>query len=229
MSDELFEAIESHDASRVAKALSGGLDPNVPLTKPPYWTALEAAIEEVFHDGPADVTLEIVKLLVKNGANVNAWDSKRHLNPLLAAVYWHNRDVVSLLLEAGSDPNAVNCFNETALSLAVEDDECEIARMLLERDATMIDRSGGVGAITPLGRAAQNLSLTMIRLLLSFGANIHATDADGRLPHNYLPPRDPSNAEVRDEALKLLSIEATMNPLHPQPPSGASSPADGDA
>lgn len=206
MSDELFQAIRAHDVNQVANLLSAGADPNAALTVAPHWRPLEAAVEEEYHGGPADVVLEIVKLLVQHGADVNAWDDEQHLNPLLAAVYWHNRDVAALLLAAGSDPNAVNCANETALLLAVEDDDCEMARIILEHGGSaMIDYCGGIGGITPLARAALNFSLPMIKLLIGAGADINATDSDDRLPRDYVRHYAP-NAEALDEALALLSV-----------------------
>lgn len=207
MPDDLFEAIEAHDAPRVGALLAAGADPDAVSTAPPHWKPLEAAIEAVYHGGPVQTMNEIVRLLVQHGADVNAWDDARHLTPLLAAVYWHNHEAARLLLAAGGDPGAINGADETALLMAVEDDDTEMARLLLAHGAAaLIDRSGGVGGITPLGRAALNFSVSMIRLLLGEGARIDAADSDGRLPRDYLPARDAANGATWDEALELLSV-----------------------
>lgn len=206
MSEELFQAIEAHDVTWVANQLSAGADPNAALMTAPYWRPLGAAIEQDYHDAPAHVVLEIVKLLVQHGADVNAWDHERRLNPFLSAVYWKNCEVAALLLAIGSDPNVINCDNETALLMAAELDDCEMARIILDHGGgARIDAPGGLISLTPLGHAAQNVSLPMIKLLLSAGADIYAADVDG-IPRNYLRLKNAPSAEALDEAFALLSV-----------------------
>lgn len=208
MSDELFEAISQHDISKVASLLEQGTDPNTASSETPHWHALEAAIEEVYHGGPPNTMLQIIKLLIESGADINAWDSDQHLNPLLAAVYWDNREAAKLILEAGSDPNVVNDYRDSPLSMAVEKDDVEMAKMLLQYGAgESIDRIGGVSGYTPLGQAAANLNLPMIELLLDHGADTEALDGDSQTARRYLPPRDESDPEVWDTALELLSLQ----------------------
>jgi ankyrin repeat protein len=206
MSDELFRAIELHDPRRVASLLAQGSDPNATLTKPPRWRPLEAAIEEVYHGGSPRVMLEIIKLLIQHGADVNAWDDKQHLTPLLAALYWDNREAARLLLDAGADPTVVNGYRETPLRMAVEKDDVEMAAELLRRGADKtINLIGGFDGYTPLGLAAANLNLPMIELLIEAGADPELLDGDGDTARDHMPPREKSDPEVWDAALELLA------------------------
>jgi uncharacterized protein len=204
--DDLFEAIQQHDAERVGFLLSAGADPNALSVGSPRWHPLEAAIEEVYHDGPPDVMLEIIRRLVQHGADVNAWDDEHRLTPLLAAVYWGNRAAARLLLEAGAHPNVVNRDRESPLSLAVEQDDPETVALLLRHGARDIDRVGGVSGMTPLAMAASNLSLPILKLLLDAGADPEQQDTDNSVARNYLPPREQSDPEAWDTALEMLSF-----------------------
>jgi len=69
-----------------------------------------------------------------------------------------------------------------------------------------IDTPGDFAGLTPLGRAASNLNLAMIQLLLESGADPEARDRDDQTARDYLPPRDKSDPEVWDTALELLSV-----------------------
>jgi len=210
MSDEIFKAIKQHDARQVAALLSQGADPNARSTQPPQWRPLDCVIEETDHGGPQEVILEIMRLLIQHGADVNAWaDDKHCYNPLLAAVTWKNREAVKLLLEAGADPNVFNCFSESPLAGAVEEDDLEMAALLLRHGANKtIDMPAGITGFTPLGRAASNLSLPMIELLLEAGADPEALDVDQQTARDYLPERDKSDPEVWDAALELLALQS---------------------
>lgn len=208
MSDDIFKAIDQHDVNRVASLLSQGSDPNAVLMEPPGWRPLEAAIEEVYHGGSPEVMQEIIRLLIQHGADVNAWDAKHHLNPLLAAIYWNNKDAARLLLEAGADPNVVNSDTESPLSMAVEQNDLDTAVLLLRHGAdSTVNTYGGFGGMTPLGRAALNLSVPMIKLLLEAGADPEALDVDRLTAREYLPPRDKSDAEAWDTALEMLALQ----------------------
>jgi uncharacterized protein len=209
MSRDLFNAIDAHDFERFASILKAGADPNEPLDLKPYWRPLEAVIEEVHHDGPPETMLEMLKLLIRHGADVNVWDARHAMTPLLFAAYWDNRDAVRALLEAGADPNVESNEGLSPLRWAVEAGDREMTSLLLRHDARRsIDKYGGFAGFTPLAIAARRLDLPMIELLLEAGANAEALDSDGRTAREHLPPRDKSNPQVWDAALELLARQS---------------------
>lgn len=204
MSAPIFEAIYQHDAGRVAELLSSGTDPNALLDEQPYWAPLEAAIEEVDFGAP----MEIVQLLIQHGADVNAWDKEHTLTPLLAATKWNNREAIKLLLAAGADPNVTNTERVSPLRWAIENDDLEIATLLLRHGADKtIDSLGGFEGVPPLALAASKLNLSIIELLLKAGANPEAPDQDGDAPRYHLPPRDSCDPDTWDSALEVLSLQ----------------------
>lgn len=209
MRSALFNAIDAHDVKQVASVLSNGANPNEQLSEPPHWRPLEAVIEEVEHDCPTEVALEIIRLLIKHGADVNAWDDAHTVTPLLAAVYWENRDAIRLLLEAGADPNVESDEGQLPLRWAIERDDIEMAQLLLRHGAhKTINVFGGFCGWTPLGMACRKLNLPMIAMLISAGADPEAVDEDGRTAREHLPPRDRSDPDAWDSALELLSLRS---------------------
>ena len=203
MSTELIEAVKHQDLNRVAALLAQGADPNVGQTEWPYWTPLGAAIEELDNGG----SMEMLHLLLKNGADVNGWDSDHQATPLLMAMFRNNKEVMRMLLEAGADPNAVGAEGDSPLRWAAENDDLEMAKLFLQFGADKtINKFGGFSRSTPLGLAAGNLSIPMIELLLNAGADPEAPDDDDEPARESLPPREFSDPEVWDTALELLSL-----------------------
>ena len=88
-----------------------------------YWdeTPLMYAVEKS--------NLEIVKILLDNGADVNAKDD--YVNTaLILAVYGENIEKIQLLLSAGADVNIKNRNGETILMTAIEKNNTEIVELL---------------------------------------------------------------------------------------------------
>jgi ankyrin repeat protein len=90
--EELFDAARRGDRARVARLLDGGLDVN---TKGRYdATALTFAADKG--------RLEVVRLLVERGADVNVQDTFYRSRPMQWALYNDHFDVVLYLLAKGS-------------------------------------------------------------------------------------------------------------------------------
>lgn len=202
MSDELFEAIDHHDSKRVEALLSTGADPNAALSQPPEWTPLGAAIEELEFGGSVDV----VRLLVAHGADVNAPYVGTKLAPLHAAMFSENIEVIELILDAGANPNALSDEDRSPLRFAVERDALDMAALFLRHGAVAtIDNSGGFCGETALGMAARKANLAMIQLLVGAGASVAAKDSDGRTALEHLPPRATLDSQTWDAAIELLA------------------------
>jgi uncharacterized protein len=213
MPPDVFQAIDQHDVARLSLLLSQGADPNQILNEPPFWQPLEAAIEEIEHGAPMDVVLSMIKLLIRYGADVNAWDRDRELTPLLKALYFpivnsqeqRPTDIVRLLLESGADPNVESGEGLTPLKWAVARSDSGLVTDMLQRGAgRTINKAGGSCGCTPLQFAADKLDLPIMRLLLKAGADPDAPDIDGRKARQHLPARNPSNQRAWDEAYELL-------------------------
>lgn len=203
MSTEIFEAIDQQDIDRISSLLENGYDPNTILEKSPYWRPLEAAIEEI---GLYDGSIEIVRILLRFGADPNAWDGQHRVTPLHSAIRYNNKEAIQLLLEAGANPNAVSNLGESALSWAVEQNDYEMVKLFLRfgADKTINEFTPPCG-YTPLTMAARQMNVKMIELLLSAGADPNALDEDCCTALMRLPPREFFNPKIWDKALELLT------------------------
>ncbi|XP_062394958.1 B-cell lymphoma 3 protein [Sardina pilchardus] len=78
---------------------------------------------------------EQVKLLLKNGADINAVDNKSGRSPLMHAVEANSMEMVNLLIECGCDVNAQSYSGNTALHSACGRGYIEAVRTLLKNGA----------------------------------------------------------------------------------------------
>lgn len=198
--DELINAIEEQDLNRLAALLEEGADPNRGLPRHPESLPLHVAVEEVSLGGP----LETITLLLRHGAHPDGEGDRRSATPLMLAIMHGLREVIYLLLTAGADPNLVSDEGVSALRLAVEQKDVEMASTLLRSGAgSSIDGYGGPSGMSALGRASSNLDLPMIEILIAAGADPDALDADHRSARDRLPRRE-TNPSSWDKAMSLL-------------------------
>jgi euchromatic histone-lysine N-methyltransferase len=90
-----------------------------------------------------------------------------------------------LLLDYGADVNMLGWTNSNALARAAKEGHAAIAKHLLERGANPKAHSAG-GCWDPLVCAAQSMSIEMVRLLLSHGADAARTDDGVNVLHGAL-------------------------------------------
>jgi ankyrin repeat protein len=154
-SQELFNAIELNNHSKVSTLLDEGADANgknhmdqTPLMRAVIFGAYECAkvlIEKgakvgakqiandstALHDVAAEAlgTAKMAKLLIQAGADVNAKTSGGY-TPLLVAAGRGKTEVVKVLLEAGADVHATGESGYTALLLAQSRGYLETARLI---------------------------------------------------------------------------------------------------
>ena len=81
-------------------------------------------------------SLEIARLLVNSGANVNVTDNEGS-TPLHAAARSGYRDIAELLLESGASLDVRNKIQQTPLHVACGNGRLDVSRFLIDRGSDM--------------------------------------------------------------------------------------------
>ncbi|KAK7484865.1 hypothetical protein BaRGS_00023908 [Batillaria attramentaria] len=83
--------------------------------------------------------IQVCRLLLRHGANVNATTNTGHATPLQRAAYMGHQSVVQLLLQHKADPLAVDTDGMTALHKAVERGHEDTVKLLLTSSPALKD------------------------------------------------------------------------------------------
>jgi ankyrin repeat protein len=158
------------------------------------------------HTGAWYGVVEVVGLLLEEGANVNARD-KQKWTPLHIGARTGHIGVVRLLLEKGANINmqaSTEC-GRTALHLAIWEGHVEMVRLLLDKgaNASVAQRSDGS---TPLHLATYFGYIDAVRVLLEKGANVDQTNDQGLTPLHAA-----ANSEDIDVVTLLLEKRPKVN------------------
>jgi ankyrin repeat protein len=181
--------------SVVRSLLQGGADANARNLR--NFTPLFLATRK----GHADV----VRLLIEAGAKVNH-RAESGGNILMAAIGSGNPEIVKYLLDQGTKVNDMGWFfgNDTAMTVAANTGNLDIARLLIERGANV---NRGTSWSAPIHSAIANGDYEMTRLLLENGANpnnkirIHADTWTG---WRRDAPLDVAGAMGREDLVALI-------------------------
>ncbi len=142
--------------------------------------ALDAAIAHVadyaYNRPPA--TLEIAKLLLERGANVNTHQEGSLDTALIEAAESGWLELVDVLLAHGADVHRTNCIDTTALSGAARRGHVDVVKRLLETGARLSIGSNSFGGDSPLACAIESGHVEIVRIFLERGA----MGVEGRKP-----------------------------------------------
>jgi len=119
---------------------------------------------------------EAVKVLLAHGADPNT--GKHGVTPLAQAAGNGNTDILKLLLAAGADINGTTVMGITALARACGKCQLGAVMLLAEKGANLESGKGTIG--TPLSSATKCPDIAILRFLVAQGADIRATDMDGK-------------------------------------------------
>ena len=166
-----------------------------PLRKALSDNALRARLNDTFEQeterGDTLLTLaarhgstEAVRLLLQEGANVNASNAKDGASALTVAIQSGHSSMVRMLLELKADAAQSASDGRTPLLLAAPQGQAEVVRLLLAASsnrAKMADHSSETG-VTALHKAAFMGHDETVRHLLKAGARVNLADAEGATP-----------------------------------------------
>jgi len=121
--------------------------------------------------------LEIVKLLLKNNANINQKDYEGY-TPLIYASIYGQLEIVKLLIKYGANINEKNNYNYNALYFACVYGHLEIVKLLLENGVNINEKD--YHGYTPLLYVSRYGKIKIVKLLLENGANINEKDSNNK-------------------------------------------------
>ena len=165
--------------------------------------------------------LEITKLLIENGADVN---KKNDLGsaPLHYATRYNNLEMVKLLVKNGADVNQISSLDDNVpLEYAIYNDNSEMAKFLVEAGADVNSAEEGLYT-TPLNEAVKSGNLETVQFLIENGADIYATNYQDRTALDIAIQNDHYNIAqfLRQKGLKIedrfkkYKIESAIVSLH---------------
>jgi len=133
---------------------------------------------------PAHGRIEIIKVLLKTGSDVNA---KNHLwksTPLMAAASNGHAEIVQFLIDYGADLEAESSVGRTCLFTAVEFRYKKVVKILLDSGAYV--NAADFWGVTPLMCAVIANSIEIVKILLVAGADVKVTDKNGNTALEYV-------------------------------------------
>jgi ankyrin repeat protein len=167
----LLKALSKHHDEVVKELLSAGADIHEPRSIS-GGTALHLSL---------DCSFEVIELLLRRGADVNAWDATGR-RPLVAAVEMGNVDAVDALLNNGAQLECSNDnflpFDANPLRLAVSDNKKVMAERLLQA----YSKTGSPIDDRVLFLAVSSSYEEIVHHLLKYGANVDIQDSSGSTP-----------------------------------------------
>lgn len=131
--------------------------------------------------------IEIVRLLIESGVNLNAKDVNGY-TPLHIAVERNFSEIAKLLIKSGADLNSkgVGLLEETPLHLAIKEGNNEMVKLLLESGADVNARDSD--GETPLHTVVWSNKISpesvseTISILIKHGADVNAKNYEGETP-----------------------------------------------
>ena len=108
---------------------------------------------------------EISKLLLENGADVNAANFEDGTTPLMNSSYNNDTETTELLLVHNADPDLGNKYGDTALHMACRQGYIEIVKLLLKHNADPNVENKFMGGNTALKLALREGHKEIVALL----------------------------------------------------------------
>ncbi len=161
---KLSDAVKADDLQGIQALISSGSNVN---ELDDFGTPL--------HMAAARGSVEIVKLLIDAGANVEAETaapSQNKAHPLHTAAYSNRATVAALLIERGAKVDARDSRGFTPLMIAASSGNTKVAELLLQAGADPLAEDSGDHDI-PIYVAAMNGHVDVVKLLLSKGVNVN--------------------------------------------------------
>jgi ankyrin repeat protein len=128
--------------------------------------------------------VEVVRLLVSRGANVNAQDAQQDSAFLLASARGYT-DIVQITLAAGADVTSTNRYGGTALIPACHYGHVDTVRLLLTTGIAVdhVNNLGWTALLEAVILGSGGLAhAEIVRLLIAAKANVNLADAQGVTP-----------------------------------------------
>ena len=124
--------------------------------------------------------LEILKLLLRNGANPNMINMKPCTPveyPLAKAIEINDVEAVEILIEHGANVNFLDLLGRTPITYTFLKENTEILELLIQRgaDINIVDNQG----TSPITRAVGKNKINIARILIVNGANVNLKNGDG--------------------------------------------------
>ena len=123
--------------------------------------------------------IEMVKLLIKHGANINSKDEADN-SPLHWAIYNGHGKLANLLIESGAYIHSRNYNDNLPIQVAAHAGLPEVIQQLIEAGSP-INAQDQVGD-TPLHDAALQGQVEAAQVLIEAGADVNATNNAGKTP-----------------------------------------------
>ncbi len=166
---EMFAASQKKDIKQMEYLLKNGANPNFL-----YGTGFQT--KPLLHHAAEKENLDMVKMLLDNGANIDQESSDKQ-TPLHVAVMKKCFKIVNELIRRKADLNKLDFFGSSALHMAAKGTCFETVQLLLEQgaDFKIQDRNGN----TPLHLA---FTAETTKILLDYGADQYILNNDKQIP-----------------------------------------------
>ena len=158
--------------------------------------------------------IDAIKLLIKNGVNLNYTGHWNWTCPIYCSVKMKNIEIIKLLIENGADINIKSCDSEYSLLMYLienssSDKDVEIIKLLISKNSQINYQD--VNGITPLmtyfhRQYNKIIRHDIIKLLLDNKADIYIKDKKGNNIFKYLENK-PENDEYYSFIFNYKNLE----------------------